>query len=136
MHDIAIGDIVKTTYNSGIYIGKVLEDRNNFYLVEVLAVDTHPTQGDLHQRGKVDGVAFHERKALAYKEKTNARKRFTERYDGKVPDYVQSLKEAVDRFRESLLEEASEFNRVSLQKLQDLETHYYNKLFQQQKGDE
>src|SRR5690625_6220440 len=73
-HMVQVNDIVKARYNSGEYIGRVLEERGNFLLVEVLAVLEHPQQGDLHHLGEVDGVAFHERKALAYREKFNARK--------------------------------------------------------------
>jgi|SRR5690625_1238597 len=124
-----IGDIVKTSYNSGTYVGKVIEDRRNFLLVEVLAVLEHPAQGDLHQRGQVEGVAFHERKALAYKEKFNARKRMTEKYDDEVPDYAQSLKTAVETLKRQLEAEESEFNKLSLARINDLEKDFYNKIF-------
>lgn len=129
MGEIQIGDIVKATYNSGVYIGEVLEDKQNFFLVKVLAVVEHPTQGDLHHRGQVDGVAFHERKALAYGEKTNVRKRFLEKYEGDIPDYVESLKQAVTNIKNELQKEDTEFNRLSLEKIQDLEKHFYNKIF-------
>jgi len=124
-----IGDIVKASYNSGTYVGKVIEDRRNFLLVEVLAVLEHPDQGDLHQRGQVEGVAFHERKALAYKEKFNARKRMTEKYDDEVPDYAQSLKTAVETLKRQLEAEESEFNKLSLARINDLEKDFYNKIF-------
>ena len=129
MGEIQIGDIVKATYNSCVYIGEVLEDKQNFFLVKVLAVVEHPTQGDLHHRGQVDGVAFHERKALAYGEKTNVRKRFLEKYEGDIPDYVESLKQAVTNIKNELQKEDTEFNRLSLEKIQDLEKHFYNKIF-------
>ena len=74
MSELTVGDIVQTSYNSGTYIGEIIQDKGNFVLVKILAVVTHPMQGDLHQRGVVDGVAFHERKALAFNEKMNARK--------------------------------------------------------------
>src|SRR5690625_3595896 len=135
MEQVKIGDIVKTSYNSGIYIGEVLEDKQNFLLVKVLAVLVHPTQGDLHQRGQVEGVAFHERKALAYTEKMNARKRDTTRYDNIVPNYVQSLKQALENMKQELLKEENAFNRLSLEKLSDLEKHFYNKIFQEEGND-
>lgn len=124
-----IGDIVKTRYNSGTYIGEVLEDKRNFYLVKVLAVLEHPTQGDLHNRGQVNGVAFHERKALAFEEKMNARKRDTQLYEGEVPNYADSLKIAVERMKKQLQELDSEFGNLSLSRISDLEEHYYNKIF-------
>src|SRR5690625_6266926 len=75
-HDIQVGSIVETDYNSGTYIGKVIEDRGNYWLIEVNAILKHPTQGDLHnpEQAEGEGVVFHERKALAYREKLNGRK--------------------------------------------------------------
>lgn len=128
--EIQIGDIVETRYNSGTYIGKVLEDKRNFWLVEVLAVVVHPTQGDLHNRGQVEGVAFHERKALAFREKTNARKRDTVPYTGEVPDYVDSLRQALANMKADLQQEDSAFNQLSLERIADLEKHFYDKIFQ------
>lgn len=130
VESLQIGDIVKTTYNSGTYIGKIIEDKRNFWLVEVHAVLTHPTQGDLHNRGEVEGVAFHERKALAYREKTNARKRDTVKYDGEVLDYATSLKQAVTEIKDELQKEDTPFNQLSLEKIADLETHYYHKIYE------
>lgn len=129
MQNIKIGDIVKTSYNSGTYIGEVLEDKRNFLLVKVLAVVIHPTQGDLHKRGQVEGVAFHERKALAYTEKMNARKRDTELYEGKIPSYSDSLKAAVTAIKQQLEQEDTPFNRLSLSRIADLEEHFYHKIY-------
>lgn len=129
-NQLQIGDIVKTAYNSGEYIGKIIDDKRNFWLVEILAVVTHPTQGDLHRRGEVEGVAFHERKALAFREKTNARKRDTVKYEGDIPDYVESLKQALAAIKGELEKEATPFNQLSLEKIADLETHFYHKLFE------
>lgn len=131
VEEIKIGDIVEARYNSGTYVGEVLEDKRNFYLVKVLAVLEHPTQGDLHHIGQVNGVAFHERKALAFGEKMNAKKRFTKKYEGKIPDYVQSLKRAVENKKKELQQEDTPFNKLSLEKIKDLEEHYYNKIFEE-----
>lgn len=125
-----VGHTVLADYNSGTYIGKVIEERGNFLLIEVLAVKKHPDQGDLHNPGQVEGVAFLERKALAYREKMNARKRFVKPYDGEIPIYVESLKEAVESLKEQLEKDDTLFNQASLQKINQLEEHYYNKLFQ------
>ncbi|HLQ72853.1 MAG TPA: sporulation phosphorelay system protein KapB [Bacillota bacterium] len=129
MTDININDLVETSYNSGRYIGRVIEDRGNFFLIEVLAVTRHPQQGDLHNRGQVEGVAFHERKALAYREKTNARKRTSTKYTGEIPEYSESLKQAVEQMKEQLNEKNTPFNEASLQKLADLEEHFYHKIY-------
>lgn len=125
---VQINDIVQARYNSGEYIGRVLEERGNFFLVEVLAVLKHPQQGDLHHLGEVDGVAFHERKALAFREKFNARKRTTKCYDGDVPSYEESLKKALDAIKQELTERNDEFGKLSLERIADLERDFYNKI--------
>lgn len=129
MEKIAVGDIVQTVYNSGTYIGEVLQDKGNFFLVKVLAVVEHPDQGDLHHRGQTEGVAFHERKALAYGEKTNARKRFTTLYTGEIPDYATSLKKAVEKKKQELQREDTPFNRLSLERIASLERDFYHKIY-------
>lgn len=127
MVEISIGDHVEAEYNSGIYVGKVIEDRRNFFLVEILAVKKHPTQGDLHNPGKVEGVAFHERKALAYKEKTNARKRKVTPYAHDIPSYEDSLNQAVKELTKELNKDDTAYNRAALQRLKSLEKDFYNK---------
>jgi kinase-associated protein B len=127
MSIINIGNIVKASYNSGIYIGKVIEDRGNFYLVEVLAVEKHPKQGDLHHPGEVENVAFHERKALAFHEKMNARKRTTQLYHGEIPNYNHSLKQAVEELKADLSLVDTLYNQKALEKIDDLEEHFYKK---------
>src|SRR5699024_6125457 len=132
MSEIKINDLVQAHYNSGTYIGKVIEDRGNFLLVEVLAVTKHPMQGDLHNRCEVEGIAFFERKALAYREKMNARKRTITPYVEKVPEYKDSLKKAIRQFEEELLAEETPFHQKSLEKLHALKKHYYNRIFQEE----
>lgn len=131
MKDFKVGDIVRAHYNSGTYIGEILEDRGNRFLVEVLAVDKHPIQGDLHSPKQVQGIAFHERKALAYREKMNAKKPATFAYDNDVPNYAESLKEAVEKIRTTLNAEDTEYNKKALEKIKDLEEHYYNKIYEE-----
>ncbi|MGM8365171.1 kinase-associated lipoprotein B [Virgibacillus sp. W0181] len=128
MSNINIGDIVRAGYNSGEYIGKVMEDRRNAYLVEVLAVLNHPKQGDLHNPGSVNGVAFHERKALAFSEKMNAGKRRVKPYDGEIPNYNDSLKKAIAKLKQDLKTSDTAYNQAALTKLTDLEKHFYSKI--------
>lgn len=130
MEKINVGDIVEAHYNSGIYIGEMVEDRRNFLLIKILAVKKHPEQGDLHKPGQVDGIAFFERKALAQNELANVQRRKVFPYSGEVPDYNASLKEAIEDFRKKLLEEDTPFNKASLQRLEDLEVHYYDKILE------
>lgn len=129
VENITVGDIVQTNYNSGTYIAEVLEDKGNFILVKILAVVIHPQQGDLHARGQAEGVAFHERKALAFQEKMNARKRLSKKFTDEIPDYATSLQKSVESFKEELQQEDTLFNQKSLEKIADLEKHYYHKIY-------
>lgn len=130
MTELQIGDIVEASYNSGTYVGKIIDDKRNFWLVEIMAVLKHPTQGDLHHRGQVDGVAFHERKALAYREKANVRKRDTIPYNGEIQSYAESLKNAVIEMKAELQQEDTPFNKLSLEKIADLEKYFYRKIYE------
>lgn len=129
MTTIQLKDLVEAHYNSGIYVGKFIEDRRNFKLIEVLAVLQHPQQGDLHKPGQVEGVAFFDRKALAYKELVNVQRRKVKPYFGDIPNYDQSLHKAYFELVETLSKENTLFNKVSLQRLADLKKHYYHKIF-------
>lgn len=125
MDQIEVGQHVLADYNSGTYIGKAIEDRGNFTLVEVLAVVEHPVQGDLHKPGQVEGAIFHERKALAHLEKMNVRKQKMKRYTGDIPPYTDSLKHAFQSMKEELQKEETPFNALALQRLDQLEEHFY-----------
>lgn len=129
MNEVQIGENVLAEYNSGTYIGKAIEDRGNFILVEVLAVVEHPTQGDLHKPGQVEGAVFHERKALSYTEKMNVRKRKVHPYNEEVPAYVASLENAFNSMKETLSEKNSAYNTLALEKLEQLKEHFYRSIW-------
>src|SRR5690625_3428016 len=129
MNEINIGDIVQAKYNSGEYVGEVIEERGNFTLVQVIAELKHYTQGDLHNPGAVDGVAVHERKALAHREKMNACKRTTHLYDGEDPTYTTSSKTAVEQLKSMLRTEDSPYNLKALEKIASLEEDFYHKIY-------
>ncbi len=129
MSQIHVGEIVLAEYNSGEYIGKAIEDRGNLMLIEVLAVVTHPNQGDLHNPGQADGVAFHERKALSFKEKANVRKRKLTTFTNEVPDYAESLKDAYSTLKKTLEKENTHYSERALQKLEHLQEHFYNSIW-------
>ena len=126
MEEFNSGDIVKAHYKSGIYVGKVMEDRDRFYLVQILAVEKHPMQGDLHNPGKTENVFFHQRKALSYLEKANIQKEAVHPYEGHVPDYTESLKQSVEQLRTKLERRETEFNANAKQQLDDLEKQYFS----------
>ncbi|SDJ63158.1 kinase-associated lipoprotein B [Salimicrobium halophilum] len=125
MEDVQVGDTVKAFYKTGTYIGKVKEDRGAKFLVEVLAVHTHPAQGDLHNPGQTEEVFFHQRKALSHHEKANVDKKAVHPFDGEIPEYEESLKQSVQNFKEKLMRRDTEFNQKALHQLEDLETQYF-----------
>ncbi|SDK08228.1 kinase-associated lipoprotein B [Sediminibacillus albus] len=126
MDNASIGDIVKAHYKSGSYIGEIVEDRGENYLVKVLAVVKHPLQGDLHNYGKTENVFFHQRKALSYLEKMNVSKPAVHPYtEDTIPDYQASLKQSLNEMKEKLTKEDSQFNNQAKESLDDLERHYF-----------
>jgi len=124
-----VGSIVLAHYNSGSYIGEVVEDRGERSLIKVLAVKKHPLQGDIHNYGQVEGVFFHERKALAYQEKMNVKKPAIHPYNEDIPDYVESLKKAVDEAKEKLKKKDTSFNQLALKTLERLEEETYKPIY-------
>lgn len=126
MTSFQIGDYVRAHYNSGTYIGKIVEDRGDRYLIEVLAVYKHPMQGDIHNPFQVDDVFFHERKALAYREKANIKKPAVHPFSEEVPDYGESLKQAVQAIKEKLMKEDTAYNKKALKNIESLEKNYYH----------
>ncbi|PBB06326.1 kinase-associated lipoprotein B [Salimicrobium humidisoli] len=125
MDEVKIDDTVKAFYKTGTYIGKVKEDRGSKFLVEVLAVHTHPAQGDLHNPGQTEDVFFHQRKALAHHEKANVDKQAVHPYDDEIPDYMKSLEDSVQKYKKKLERRDTEFNQKALTRLQDLEKQYF-----------
>ncbi|WP_042222716.1 kinase-associated lipoprotein B [Oceanobacillus manasiensis] len=125
MTDKQIGDKVKAHYKSGTYLGKIVEDRGDKYLIEVLAVMKHPMQGDLHNPNQTEGVFFHERKALAFHEKMNVKKPAVHPFDEEIPDYTTSLQEAVQKYKDTLLNGDTPYHKEALLALERLEMAYF-----------
>ncbi|GKU80406.1 kinase-associated lipoprotein B [Paenibacillus sp. L3-i20] len=94
-NELKVGEIVKIEVRSGHYAGELVELNGPRALVKVLAVLKHPEQGDLHQPYDPDVAMFHERRALSFTEKTTVLLRDVKRYTGNVPDYRESLHDAV-----------------------------------------
>ncbi|MFA9560549.1 kinase-associated lipoprotein B [Evansella sp. AB-rgal1] len=124
MTKFEIGDIVTGIYKTGKYIGEVTVVKEGRYVVRVLAVLKHPTQGDLHQPKSVEVPFFHERRALAFREQTNIPAPYVKTYEGEIPDYQESLKTALTDEMAKLKDDNSEWAKKSLQILESLKEDY------------
>lgn len=121
-----MGDLVVATYKTGEYIGELLRLEEPKAKVRMLAVLKHPTQGDLHHPERADVAAFHQRRALAYREVANVFVRELAPYAGSgVPDYRSSLKEALDREAESMQRLENPFGDRCLEQLEQLRAEYF-----------
>ncbi len=111
---------------TGKYVGRIVEVRPpDKAVVEVLAVLTHPTQGDLHQPMQSDVPLFHQRRAMSFREKTVVQTRMLTDFEGKVPDYKASLREAMSKKMETLKENSDDWSIASVKQLEDLEKDYF-----------
>lgn len=120
-----IGDIVTGIYKTGKYIGEITNIRPEHYLVKVKAVVKHPMQGDIHSPREVNVPFFQERRALAFNEQTNVPKKMVRHYHEDIPDYKKSLRQAVDKIKEELQTEGSEWAKRSLECVLILEKDYF-----------
>ncbi|WP_163098805.1 kinase-associated lipoprotein B [Peribacillus alkalitolerans] len=120
-----IGDYVTAIYKTGKYIGEITAVRPSSYLVKIGAVEKHPMQGDLHNPKQTEVGMFHQRRALAFREQTNVPLNMVRPFEGKVPDYKESLREAVNKMKMNLSEENSPWSLKSLEMLEDLERDYF-----------
>ncbi|MFT8320080.1 MAG: kinase-associated lipoprotein B [Bacillus sp. (in: firmicutes)] len=124
MSELMAGSTVTAFYKTGKYIGEIMEIRAQGYLVKVLGVLKHPMQGDLHHPKVVEGVFFHERKALGYNEKMNVPKQMTKVFEGSIPAYKDTLQQALEKLEKELLADSSEFAKQSLHNLEELKKEY------------
>lgn len=125
MSEFQIGDKVTAIYKTGKYIGEITEERPQHYLVRVLAVLTHPMQGDLHHPKDANVDLFHERRALAFREQTNVPKQMVKHYHENIPEYQESLQGAVDKMKKELTEAATPWADKCLEILDGLEKSYF-----------
>ncbi len=119
------GEIVTAGYKTGRYIGEIVDIKSPKAVVKVLAVMKHPTQGDLHNPKQLDVPLFHQRKALAEFEKANVPMTAINHYEGSVPDYNDSLKEALDTQSAELKHEGGRWAEASLTELEKLKDDYF-----------
>jgi kinase-associated protein B len=123
--ELKIGDKVTGIYKTGKYIGEITDVRPQGYLVRVLAVVKHPMQGDLHNPKDADVMIFHERKALSFREQANIPKQMVKPFAEEIPDYVESLREAVGKMRKELEDMDTKWAEMSLNSLTSLEKDYF-----------
>ncbi|TDQ40420.1 sporulation phosphorelay system protein KapB [Aureibacillus halotolerans] len=125
MSEYTIGSIVKGRYKTGSYVGEITAVKQGTVVVRVLAVRTHPTQGDLHQPNTGNVPFFQERKALAKNEQANMAIHTIQPFHEDVPDYKTSLKNALSRLENQLLEHTDAlFRDRSLTALNSLKSDY------------
>lgn len=93
--------------------------------MEVQVVLEHPRQGDLHQPKKTNVPIFHERRALAEKEKIWVQKKAVKPLET-VPDmtYKESLRQAFDAYEQELESKEDEFSQKSLKTLYAVKADY------------
>lgn len=125
MAELNIGDKVTALYKTGKYIGEITERRPQHYLVRVLAVLKHPMQGDLHNPKDADVGFFHERKALSYREQANIPEKMVKPFEDDIPEYPESLKEAISKLRNELANDDSTWAQLSLKNIESLEKDYF-----------
>lgn len=121
---LQIGEIVTGIYKTGKYIGEITNIRPAHYVVKILAVMKHPTQGDLHNINQADVPFFHERRALAFREQTNIPQPMVKKYEGEIPDYTKSLEDALTAQITNLKQGDSPFAQRSLHALEQLKKDY------------
>lgn len=120
-----IGQLVTGIYKTGKYIGEITMVKEPNYVMRVLAVINHPTQGDLHNPKQVEGVFFHERRALAYREQVNIQNVYVKPFEGELPSYEESLRTSLDKEFSELEADGSPFALKSIEVLKELEKDYF-----------
>ncbi|MFD1778816.1 kinase-associated lipoprotein B [Fredinandcohnia salidurans] len=123
--EFKVGDIVTGIYKTGKYIGEITAIKPEHYLVKVKAVLKHPMQGDIHSPKDVNVPLFQERRALAFNEQTNVPKKMVRHYKEEVPEYKSSLREAVEKTKNDLQAEGTEWALRSLENMNVLEKDYF-----------
>ncbi|TBL80260.1 sporulation phosphorelay system protein KapB [Paenibacillus thalictri] len=120
-----IGDLVTASYKTGGYIGEIAEAPSvHKAAVRILAVIKHPTQGDLHHPMDADVPFFHQRRALSFQEIALMPLHTIEPYSGEVPEYKQSLRQALQADIEQLQAQNNRFSQRCLEELRLLEQEY------------
>ncbi|WP_257352352.1 kinase-associated lipoprotein B [Pseudalkalibacillus decolorationis] len=123
------GDRITASYKSGRYIGKVIDLKPSLQkaVVEIHAILVHPKQGDLHAPNQADVPFFHERPALAFREKALVPISSIKKYDGEVLDYYESLIDSLQKQISTLAKDESDYAQLAYKRLSTLKAEYEKK---------
>lgn len=125
-HSLSSGDIVRAVYKAGEYIGEIVEVKPTKAVVKILAVQKHPTQGDLHHPFEANVPMFHQRRALAYQEKALVPLSTIRPYHGEIPSYNESLNQAIAEEIEELDKRKGDpWAQKSLEEIEKLKKEYF-----------
>ena len=111
-------------HKTGVYGVEIVEESNDQVLVKVMQVIKHPKQGDLHHPNEVEGVFFHERKALSLYEKRFTTKSKLKPFEDEIMPYTDSLQQAITMLENKLKTSDTPFNQQSLACLEALKSDY------------
>ncbi|ARJ51392.1 sporulation phosphorelay system protein KapB [Staphylococcus lutrae] len=116
--------LYRFAHKTGVYVVEVVENQENQCLVKVLQVIKHPKQGDLHHPNEVEGVFFHERKALSLYEKRLTSQSRLSPFDGEIEDYTVTLQRALTALENQLKAMDTPYAHASLDCLEQLKKDY------------
>lgn len=116
--------LYRFAHKTGVYVVEIVENTDDQALVKVLQVIKHPKQGDLHHPNKVEGVFFHERKALSLYEKRYTTKNRLKPFEGQPKEYTESLQDAISDLETKLRKDSTLYAQASLNCLNALKRDY------------
>ncbi|MFO3718373.1 sporulation phosphorelay system protein KapB [Staphylococcus felis] len=116
--------LYRFAHKTGVYVVEIVENTADQALVKVLQVIKHPKQGDLHHPNEVEGVFFHERKALSLYEKRYTTKNRLKPFEGQPKEYTESLQDAISDLETKLREDNTLYAQASLNCLNALKRDY------------
>ncbi|MBI5974153.1 sporulation phosphorelay system protein KapB [Staphylococcus canis] len=116
--------LYRFSHKTGVYVVEIVEDASDQTLVKVLQVIKHPKQGDLHSPNEVEGVFFHERKALSLYEKRYTSQSRLKPFEGERQEYTVSLQNAITDLETKLKTQDTPYAHASLNCLNELKQDY------------
>lgn len=116
--------LYRFSHKTGVYGVTIVEDNDDDVLVQVEQVIKHPKQGDLHNPNDIEGVFFHERKALSHFEKRYAKHSQLRDFNVEEMRYEDSLQQAITNLETKLKESGTAHAEMSLASLERLKEDY------------